>query len=435
MRKTLILLSLLSAVGLSAQGTYFPPTTGTTWETVDPASLGWCTDSIQPLLDFIDANNSKAFIVLKDGRIAIEHYTGTFTQDSVWYWASAGKSLTAFLVGKAQADGLLDINAPSSNYLGTGWTSCTPEQEGAITVRNQLTMTTGLDDAVADLDCTDPACLTYLTDPGTRWSYHNAPYTLLDGVIGSATGGTLNSYVFNTLTATTGMAGLYLPTGYNNVFYSKPRAMARFGLLALNRGVWNGTDILGDDDYFEAMTTPSQSLNPSYGYLWWLNGQPSFMAPGSQFVFPGSMAPNAPVDMVSALGKNGQQLNVVPSMGLVVVRMGNPPDGIGAAVAVLFNDEVWQHLSHVLCTPTSIPATVADASFMLYPDPAQDRLHIRTNSQRITAVEAIGMDGRRHPLLWSSDEVDVRSLAPGTYALFMRMSDGSIGLQRFQIVR
>lgn len=127
--------------------------------------------------------NSKAFLVLKDGRIVIEHYFGTFTQDSLWYWASAGKSLTAFLVGKAQEEGFLDINDPSSDYLGAGWTSCTPLQEGAITVRNQLTMTTGLDDGTGDTDCTDPACLQYLARPGTRWAYHNAPYTMLDGVI------------------------------------------------------------------------------------------------------------------------------------------------------------------------------------------------------------------------------------------------------------
>ena len=110
---TLVQLTLLCA-SARAQQLYFPPLAGNAWETVDPASLGWCVDAIPPLLDFVDANNSKAFIVLKDGRIAIEHYTGTFTQDSIWYWASAGKSLTAFLVGAAQADGLLDINAPSS---------------------------------------------------------------------------------------------------------------------------------------------------------------------------------------------------------------------------------------------------------------------------------------------------------------------------------
>ena len=121
---------------LAAQELYFPPTVGNTWATTDPASLGWCTDQVPALYDFLEGSNSKAFIVLKDGRIVLEQYFGTFTQDSTWYWASAGKSLTAFLVGLAQQQGYLDIDEPSNTYLGEGWTSCTPAQEAAITIRD-----------------------------------------------------------------------------------------------------------------------------------------------------------------------------------------------------------------------------------------------------------------------------------------------------------
>ncbi|HPJ54246.1 MAG TPA: serine hydrolase, partial [Flavobacteriales bacterium] len=102
MLRTLTILLLLAATGTRAQQLYFPPNTGTTWDTLSPASLGWCTDSIPPLYDFLEQSNSKAFLVLKDGRMVLEKYFGTFTQDSLWYWASAGKSLTAFLVGKAR---------------------------------------------------------------------------------------------------------------------------------------------------------------------------------------------------------------------------------------------------------------------------------------------------------------------------------------------
>ena len=64
--------------------------------------------------------------MLKDGKIAIEKYFGTFTKDSLWYWASAGKTLTAFLVGQAQENGLLSISDSTSKYLGSGWTGLTP---------------------------------------------------------------------------------------------------------------------------------------------------------------------------------------------------------------------------------------------------------------------------------------------------------------------
>jgi CubicO group peptidase (beta-lactamase class C family) len=169
-------------------------------------------------------------------------------------------------------------------------------------------MTSGLDDGVTDHHCTLDTCLTYLADAGTRWAYHNGPYTLLDAVIENATGQTLNAYTTQKLKIPTGMTGLFYTSGYNNVFVSKPRSMARFGLLILNNGNWNGNQIMTDATYFNEMINTSQQLNESYGYLWWLNGKPSYMLPGLQFQFQGSLNPNAPDDMVAAMGKNGQFL-------------------------------------------------------------------------------------------------------------------------------
>ena len=106
----------------------------------------------------------------------------------MWYWASAGKTLTGFTVGKAQEEGFLNIDQPSNLYLGEGWTSLDLEQENKITVKNHLTMTTGLDDGIANSDNTDPANLQYKAEVGTRWAYHNAPYTILDQLVESAVG-------------------------------------------------------------------------------------------------------------------------------------------------------------------------------------------------------------------------------------------------------
>jgi CubicO group peptidase (beta-lactamase class C family) len=426
--RILLLLAILLITPSIAQEVYFPPTIGNTWETVDPSSLGWCEDQLPPLLDFLETNNTKAFLVLKDGRIAIEAYFGTFTADSSWYWASAGKSLTAFLVGSAQQEGSLDIDEPSSNYLGTGWTSCTPEQEAAITIRNQLTMTTGLDDS-GDLDCTDPACLTYLADPGTRWSYHNAPYTLLDGVLAAATGQNLNGYTYNRLGQTTGMLGLYVPLGYNNVFFSTPRSMARFGLLAMNQGVWNGTPIMTDTDYFNAMITPSQSLNEAYGYLWWLNGQSSYQLPGIQFEFPGPLMPDAPAEAYNALGKNGQIINVVPSQGLVVIRMGDLPGGL--FVPNVFNNEIWQHLNAVLCTPTAMDAPVDKPAMTLYPVPVEEQLSITVpagfQAGELRIVDALGRVVYTQQVRTRAMHLDLRSLAPGSYRCVLINATGRTG--------
>jgi CubicO group peptidase (beta-lactamase class C family) len=330
---------------------YFPPT-GSTWEKVTPASIGWDESKIADLKTFLASSNSRALIVLKDGKIVIEEYLGKqsnstldFTAASNWYWASAGKTLTSAVVGIANGLGKINLDTKTSDYLGVGWTSLTPTQESKITVRHQLTMTSGLDDGVANKDCTDKPCLIFKADPGTRWAYHNAPYTLLDGVIANATGKTLNSFLSEQLLTEIGMDGSYTKIDLNNVFISTPRSMARFGLLLLNKGKWDQTQLI-PEAYYTLMTTTSQTINLSYGYLTWLNGKTSSMAPGSQVVFPVEITANAPDDMFAAMGKNGQLINIVPSKNIVMIRMGDVPDT--SLVPFTFQNELWSRLNAII---------------------------------------------------------------------------------------
>jgi CubicO group peptidase (beta-lactamase class C family) len=367
MKNLLICLTVLLLPATAAtQSLYFPPNSGNTWDSISPQNLGWCQPKIDSLYDFLELKNTKAFMVLKDGKIVLEQYFGTHTQNDLWYWASAGKTVTAFMTGIAQQEGFLNIDDTTSQYLGQGWTSCTPAQEEKITIRDQLSMTSGLNDAVPDHYCTLPSCLTYLADAGTRWAYHNGPYTLLDSVIENATGSSLNLYTFQKLLSPTGMNGTFYPVGYNNVFFSTARSMARFGLLMLNNGNWNGNQIMTDQNYFSQMVNTSQNLNESYGYLWWLNGKPSFMVPGLQIVFNGSMIPNGPADMFSAMGKNGQFLNVVPSQNLVWLRMGDAPDS--SDVPFLLNDEIWSYINDLDCV-TSLSESDS-SSINVFPNPS-----------------------------------------------------------------
>jgi CubicO group peptidase (beta-lactamase class C family) len=332
---------------------YFPDVNSTDWASTTPAALGWQTDKLSPLYSYLESTNTRAFLVLKDGKVVIEKYfgstllnTGTFGSQSQWYWASAGKTLTAFLVGKAQEEKLLALDQRTSVYLGTGWTSLPAAKENLITVRHQLMMTTGLDDNVPNNADTSPQSLIYKADAGTRWAYHNAPYTLLTQVVGSAARQPFERYFDAKLKNQIGMDGQWRDLGEEYVFFSTARSMARFGLLMLNQGNWNGQPILTDKAYLTACLTPSQAFNKSYGYLWWLNGQPSHMLPTLQTVISQPLASAAPADMVAAMGKNGQLLNVVPSKGIVVVRMGDSPDG--SFVPTAYQNELWKRLSEVL---------------------------------------------------------------------------------------
>jgi CubicO group peptidase (beta-lactamase class C family) len=320
---------------------YFPPVGSSTWETTTTASLGWDEGALNNVYTYLQQKNTKAFIVLKNGKIVAEKYFGTFGMDSVWYWASAGKTMTAFLTGIAQQEGLLNINNKTSQYLGTGWTSLPLAKENLITVRHQLTMTTGLDDGVQpDNDCTLPACMQYKADAGTRWAYHNAPYTILDKVVETATGATYNNYFQQKVRNRIGMNGLWVKSGYNNVLWTTPRSAARFGLLLLNKGRWDATGILSDTTYFNSQVNTSQALNSSYGYLTWLNGKSNYMLPTLQAVLPGALTPNAPADMYAALGKNDQKIYVVPSQKLVVIRMGESAGNVQLALSG-FDNELW----------------------------------------------------------------------------------------------
>lgn len=370
MKNALLLLLLISCLySAQSQTLYFPPLSNVApWDTLSPASLGWCTDQIDTLYNFLEQENTKGFIVLKDGKIVLEKYFGAFTKDSLWYWASAGKTITSFLVGKAQEEDYLSITDPTSDFLGEGWTNCTPAQEEAITIRHQLTMTSGLDDGVPDNHCTLDTCLNYLADAGTRWAYHNAPYTLLEGVLEAATGQTINVYTQQKLKTPTGMTGLWATVDYDNVFFSKARSMARFGLLIQNHCIWNTDTLLYDADYRSQMTNTSQMLNKSYGYLWWLNGKASYMVPTLQTVFPGSYAPQAPQDMFAALGKNGQILSISPSKGIVMVRMGDSPNSPASEITTLFCNQIWQRLNAIMCNATAVEEADND-KIAVYPNP------------------------------------------------------------------
>lgn len=409
---------LLLSLGAKSQ-LYFPPATGT-WDTLSPNSLGWCQPSIDSLYDYLENQNTKAFILLVDGKIVLEKYFNGHSSTANWYWASAGKSLTAFTLGIAQSEYYLSINDTTSDYLGQGWTNCTPAQEEKITLRHQLTMTSGLDDGVADPFCTEDTCLVYKADPATRWAYHNGPYTLLDGVIENATGQTLNTYTQQKVKSVTGMDGLYLPSGYNHVFFSTARSMARFGLLALNHGIWNNDTVLADSTYFYDMVHPSQSLNEAYGYLWWLNGGSNFMVPQSQTVFPGSICPSAPADMYAAMGKNGQFINVVPSQNMVWIRMGEEPNNL--LVPFLMNENIWGYINALECNPISV-AENHQTPVNIYPNPAHDYLMVDGIDGEFS-LELINLSGQSVGK-WNNlkGSIKLPRLTSGSYFLLIKTKE------------
>ncbi len=322
---------------------YFPPIGSSTWETKTIASLGWNETQVQPLLDYLELKNTKGFIILHNGKIVMENYFNGHSATDTWYWASAGKTLTATVTGIAEQEGYLNINNKVSDYLGTGWTSAPISKENLITNKHLLTMSSGLNDALGD--DVSLANLQYVADAGTRWAYHNV-YVKLQDVVAASTGQTWTNYFNTKLRDRIGMTGFWFQSGENRVYRSNTRSMARFGLLALNLGNWNGNQII-NNSYFRNSTSTSQNLNLAYGYMWWLNGKSSYRLPQTQFQFNGTLIPNAPNDMYCALGKDDQKIYVVPSKKLVIIRMGDAADGTNFALSD-FDNELWQKINAVI---------------------------------------------------------------------------------------
>jgi len=413
----LLLLSLLCTC-VRAQLTYFPPAADADWEQTSAASLGYHPDSVTALYDYLEDTQTKGFVLLKDGRIVLEKYFGTFVQDSIWYWASAAKSLKATLVGIAQGEGALDVNNPTSDYLGTGWTSLPPEQEDSITVWNQLTMTTGFNGIL--FECTTPGCLIRLADAGTRWNYHNAPYLLLKDVLEAATNTDLNIYTNQQLENKIGMkTGTWIRQGFAFRYFSRVRDAARFGHLILAEGKWADTEVVTDKDYLREMLQSSQDLNAAYGYLWWLNGQDNYLLPADRTIYPGPIAPAAPEDLVVAAGKNGQFVSVVPSEGLVMVRFGDSSSDDFAPLD--YHNSIWERLTTLEGTTASREPKAT--ALGVFPNPARRNVWVKLPTQGRYYFELFDGRGRRCKAGTTNGRIDVASLPAGAYVVRLSRAD------------
>ena len=328
---------------------YFPPSDGA-WDTVHPDEVDWDAARLEAALELAGERGSSGVVVLHQGRIMAERYwepadpsQGYITRTrgvsaaghAIEDVASVQKSIVAVLVGIAQHRGLLSLNDPVSDYLSQ-WTLATLEQERAITIRHLLAMTTGL---TADLE--------YEVEPGSTWVYNTPAYHHLMRILANAAELGRSDITTQWLTERIGMtdSGWERRPGANPLvgfgFATTARDLARFGLMILADGEWDGETIVADKRYLASMLRPSQQLNPSYGLLWWVNGQSASMS----WAIPptrtdGQLIPVAPSDLAAAQGARDRKLYVVPSLDLVVTRLGDD----GSVDDSSFNDAFWSLL-------------------------------------------------------------------------------------------
>ncbi len=340
-----IVQNVTSFVRLPGKPDLYFPESDSDWETLAPGEIGWDSERLQDALDYAGRNQSSGVVILYKGRILAEQYweldkerSSKFLQRiigrdaanrNIEDVASAQKSVAAVLVGIAQEKGLLNIDDRVEKYLGPGWSRAEQGQEKAITVRHLITMTTGLDGRGQ-----------FEAIPGSKWKYNTAAYSMTMKVVEKASGMDRNELTKKWLTGPLGMAhSKWVRRGSGDYqqfnaygFATTARDLARFGLMMLADGNWDGGAILADKAFLKDATTSSQSLNPYYGYLWWLNR--NSISPDEP-----ARVDSIPIDMYSANGALIRRCYVVPSMDLVVTRIGDQPDA-GRA----FDKEFWSFL-------------------------------------------------------------------------------------------
>jgi CubicO group peptidase (beta-lactamase class C family) len=338
---------LLAALPVRTQAPelYFPPAQGE-WESVAPSIAGWDAAALERALSFAGEQRSTALVVVQRGRILAERYWSVEgarrSTDSagrpIEDVASVQKSVISALIGIAVDRKLLELDAPVSRYLGDGWSKASAARERAITVRHLMSMSSGLDETLA-----------YEQPPGQRWFYNTPAYSRLITVLAKASGREPDAYTSEWLTRAIGAADtrwVARAAGGPNPYglATTARDLARFGLVVLADGQWRGAPLV-PRGYLREALRPSQAMNPSYGLLWWVNSGDGWEDWTQRGPSGGRFIPTAPPDLVAARGAGDRRLYVVPSLGLVVTRLGAPTRGLGAGADTQFFDrELWRRL-------------------------------------------------------------------------------------------
>ena len=242
-------------------------------------------------------------------------------------------------MGIAQSKGLLRIEHPVSTYLGKKWSRAPTEKESKIEIRHLLAMTSGLNKKLG-----------YECPAGERWAYNTTAYAQTLKVVSKVAEMPPNKLTQEWLANPIGMTDSTWQKrnwGGKDVvaaqigFVTTARDLARLGLLVLAKGSWNGREIVADKDFFNSSLRPSQKMNPSYGYLWWLNGGSHSRDVRTGNIVAGPLFRESPDDAVAAIGGLGRYVIVVPCLQIVVVRLGDW-DTIGSESP--FSNVFWRLL-------------------------------------------------------------------------------------------
>jgi CubicO group peptidase (beta-lactamase class C family) len=360
------MLTLLACAGPAHALVPLPaPTAGVPWPTrewpqsapgpdVDGAALARALDAAFAEPGAPPARRTRAVLVVHRGRIVAERYAPGFDRDTMLPGWSIAKSLTNALCAILVREGRLHVGRPADV---PGWRG--PDDARArITIDQLLRMSSGLawTERYDRLPSTvlqmlfgsgrlDMAAYAARQPPAapadTLWYYSSGTSAILSGVIRRAFTSDADYHAFprRALFERLGMRRTLFETDASGTIVGSSyvqttaRDLARFALLYLRDGVWEGERVL-PDGWVDYTRTPTPTAPAGeYGAHFWLNaGVPSRgVAPPMRGV---------PDDALLAHGKDGQSVVIVPSRDLIVVRLGLTPDRRAWSLAAFIADVV-----------------------------------------------------------------------------------------------
>lgn len=270
---------------------------------------------------------TRSVIVIYKDKIIAEKYADGFDKNSKILGWSMTKSLTATFFGILQKEGKFDIMKPAPI---AEWKN---DERSKITTNDLLHMNSGLEWEEDYGKISDVTKMLFIEEdmtksqinkplvgkPNETWNYSSGTTNLLSGILRKQFK-THQEYLdfwysslfdkigMNSALVEVDMAGNFVGSSYG---WATTRDWAKFGLLYLHKGNWNGEQIF-DESWAKYVATPTNTSNGNYGAQFWLNA-------GRKF-------PDAPKDMYYASGYQGQMVAIFPSHDLVIVRMGLKED-------------------------------------------------------------------------------------------------------------
>jgi CubicO group peptidase (beta-lactamase class C family) len=319
-----------SVAAPSARSQLTPVVSTAEWPASAPDSQGVNAQSILDLVARVgrgEYGSVSSLLLVRHGQLIVEEYFG-WSASRAHTVQSVTKSITSLLAGMAIDRGRLSIADRAVDFFpGYQPIANLDERKRAVTVRDLLTMRTGLDWSEGSYagsplqQLNDCRCdwLRFVLDwpmremPGTRWEYVSGGVILLGGIVGVASGQRIDLLAAEQLFAPLGIENAWWYSGLpNGLPHSggglnlRPRDMAKLGQLVLDGGRWRGTQIVSEA-WIRESTQPRLANVRSfgayaadYGYLWW----------------------TLPRGIITASGAQGQWIFVVPGMDVVVVVTG-----------------------------------------------------------------------------------------------------------------